>query len=72
MISLSALAELIRKEGSITKGNLYKNCKLSYSVFYKLCPLIDDVFEDIMFDRIKQKFTCRNISLSLFFREADK
>jgi len=71
MLILSKLAELIRQEGSITKGMLYKNSNLSMWKFKEIKQYLPDLFEDIIYDRKKQRYTSQ-LSLSFFTKEAEK
>jgi len=66
---LSELAETIRKEGAISKGMLWKNSKLGIFKFEKIYHYIPVIYEDIIYDRKKKKFTCMSASLSLFTEE---
>lgn len=73
---LNSLAKMIRKEGSVTKGNLYKNCNLSISKFDKIKSYLPTVFEDIVYDIKTQTFTSSlgvslSPSLSLFDESED-
>ena len=72
IVRLNVLAELIRKNGAITKGTLWKNCNLSISTFEKLKPYIVRTYEDIIYDRKKQMFICRTKFLSLFIQETER
>jgi len=72
IVRLNVLAELIRKNGAITKGNLWKNCNLSISTYNKIRPFITETYDDIIYDRKKQMFICRAKFLSLFIQEAEK
>ena len=69
---LNNLCEIIRKEGSITKGRLYKESKLGIWVFEKVVKYIPDVYDDIIYDKKSKKFIARSVSLSLFIQEAEK
>ena len=69
---LSSLAEIIRKEGAITKGNLWKNSNLGIFKYEKIYSYIPVIYKDIIYDRKKKKFTCASASLSLFIQEAEK
>ncbi len=69
---LGNLAEIIRKEGSITKGMLYKNSKLGIWEFKEYCRYLTDVYTDIIYDKKRKKFISETLSLSLFVQEAEK
>ena len=68
MTVLNELADVIRKNGSIKKTNLWKLTTLSIWQFDKLKQYIPATFEDIEYNRKKQTFTSRN-NMSLFSKE---
>ena len=53
---LNGLAEIIRKDGAITKGMLYKKCNLNIWRFRELARFLPDVYDDIIYDERHMKF----------------
>ena len=69
VIALGDLVEIIRKEGSITKGMLYKKSNLSIWKYKELRPYLVELFEDIKYDRKKLRYISISCPLSLFSQE---
>ena len=68
MIILNELADIIRKNGSISKTELWKKTSLSIWQFDKIKQYLPELFDDIEFNRKKKAFVAQK-SLSLFFSE---
>ena len=60
MTILNEVADIIRKNGSIKKTELWKLTTLSIWQFDKLKQYIPATFEDIEYHRKKQSFESRN------------
>ena len=71
VIVLNELAEMIRKNGAISKRTLYKNSKIGIWKFKEIIQYLPEVFDDIHYNRKKQTYTSRH-SLSLFTQEDAK
>ena len=65
---LSSLADIIRKNGSISPEELWKNSDLSISQFKEIKKYILVLFEDIKLDRKHKKYISRN-NISNFVEE---
>ena len=68
---LSSLADTIRKKGSVTATELWKNTDLSIWQFEKIKKYIPLTFDDIILDRKRKSYVSRD-NLSLFSEESLK
>jgi len=68
---LNGLAEIIRKDGAITKGMLYKKCNMNIYRFRELVRYIPDVYNDIHYDRKHLSFITTHTH-TLFSRECER
>ncbi len=68
VIVLSELVEIIRKNGTITKGKLWKNSRIGIWKFKEIVKYLPDTYEDIIYSRKNKTYTSRH-SLSLFTKE---
>ena len=68
---LNGLAEIIRKDGAITKGMLYKKSKVNIWRFRELVRFLPDVYDDISYDRKHTSFITLH-SHTLFSKECER
>lgn len=68
---LSSLVDTIRKKGSVTATELWKNTDLSIWQFEKIKKYIPLTFDDIILDRKRKSYVSRD-NLSLFSEESLK
>ena len=65
---LNEIADIIRKNGSIKKTELWKLTTISFWKFEKIKQYIPAAFDDIKYDRKHQKYISRN-NISQFVDE---
>jgi len=54
---LNELVDIIRNDESISKGMLYKKCKIGIWKFKELTRYLPDLYTDIHYDKKKQVYT---------------